>query len=374
MRVVPFSRGHFGPARAMKRALLLLLTVGVVAAAWVALRPPPPLPVVYYATDFSEGGDGQVGFPSWNADSVADVLTGGTGMRWTVGGGLLVVPEEATPLDPVPAVVILHGSGGEWSGRGKNYALRLAREAGIAGFAVDTFTSRGLTAADGYFERMRAASIYTQIVDAYMALSALQEHPLIDGSRVAVTGFSLGAASTLYTMFEPVAEAIVGADGPRFSAFASFYSGCSLDFEDFRVAGGPVLLMLGELDESTDPERCRWLANKLDGQGVDARVEVYPGAGHGWNQPYPARFVEGAFNVRDCNTVWTRDGRAIEAASGRNMDSFIGAMLAFRGCAHRRGYTMGYNEAASAQSWQDFVALLGRAWPERAAVAGEAMP
>jgi len=136
-------------------------------------------------------------------------------MRFAFYG--LVLPPEASKDNPVPAVVILHGSGGDWSGRSVYLANRLARN-GVAGFAVDTFVARNLRPTDDYFERLRKAPIYTQIVDALMALRAMQAHPSIRSDQIAVAGFSLGAAVALYTQFEPVTASVLGEDGPRFSA------------------------------------------------------------------------------------------------------------------------------------------------------------
>ncbi len=155
-------------------------------------------------------------------------------------------------------------------------------------------------------------------------------------------------------------------DGPRFSAYASFYSGCSFDFEDFRVQGGPVLLMMGEADESMSIPRCEWMRDKLRAHGVEAELAVYPGAGHGWELPYPQQFQTGAAVTKDCLITWTSEGESIEANSGHSVDSTLGAILAFSGCSNRDGYTMGRNEAAKEQSWRDFHAFLLKTWGQPA--------
>ena len=341
-------------------AWVLLLTLAGYGA-WQLVPRTEPVVDVYYATDFSQGPDGVVGFPSWNANSAREVMSGGEASVHQTSGGLLVLPPAASAENPVPAVVILHGSGGDWSGRSVYLANRLARH-GIAGFAVDTFVARNLRSTDDYFTRLEKASIYTQIVDGLKALEALQSHPLIDGQRVAVAGFSLGAAAALYSMFEPVTEAVLGEDGPRFSAYASFYSGCSFDFEDFRVQGGPVLLMMGEADESMSIPRCQWLQNKLRESGVEVALKVYQGAGHGWELPYRQQFKEGAAVTKDCLITWTRDGDSIEQSTGYSVDTTLGAILAFSRCSHRDGYTMGHHAQAKEQSWQDFHAFLLQAW------------
>lgn len=316
---------------------------------------------VYYLSDFSTAPDGVVGFPSWNANSAGEVMAGGANSVHQSSGGLLVLPAEASAENKVPAVVILHGSGGDWTGRSIYLANRLAKQ-GIAGFAVDTFVARNLRPTDDYFTRLRKASIYTQIIDGMSALKALQDHPFIESEKIAVTGFSLGAASALYSMFEPVAESVLGKDGPRFSAYASFYAGCSFDFDDFRVEGSPVLIMMGGADESMSIPRCQWFQEKLQKHNVDVDLKVYPGAGHGWEQPYPQHFVEGAAVTKDCLMQWTKEGVSVEMSTGYSIDNALGAMLAFSQCSHRDGYTMGFNENATEQSWQDFHQFLKRTW------------
>lgn len=345
-----------------KRIGILLIVVLACYGGYSLWPRSEPLVDVYYASDFSTGPDGVVGFPSWNASTGGELQAGREAAVEKVnGGGLLVLPPGASAQQPVPAVVILHGSGGDWSGRSVYLANRLARN-GIAGFAVDTFVARNLRPTDDYFTRLQKASIFSQIIDGMEALRALQQHPAIRGDQVAVAGFSLGAAAALYSMFEQVAAPVLGESGPRFSAYASFYAGCSFDFEQFRVEGSPVLLMMGELDESMSTARCEWLRDKLREQGVDAALKVYQGAGHGWELPYPQAFQPDLSVTRNCLMKWMRDGSTIEMSSGRNIDTPLGAALAFSSCATRDGYTMGRNEQALQASWTDFHSFLRRAW------------
>ncbi|MGI9344586.1 MAG: dienelactone hydrolase family protein, partial [Gammaproteobacteria bacterium] len=236
---------------------------------------------------------------------------------------------------------------------------------GIAGLAVDTFAARNLRSTDDYMERLRKAPIFTQMADALSALQALQEHPYIDPERIGVTGFSLGAGSTLYMMFEPVIEATLGKDGPRFSAYAMFYGGCTVEFDDFRVEGSPLLIMMGEADESMSIPACEKFRDRLRGMGVDVELVVYPGAGHGWDNPYAQHFVEGAVSTRDCRMRWTTAGESIEMTSGHSMDNAIGAIRALASCSNRDGYTMGRNEAAHAQSLDDLYTFLRASWDLR---------
>ncbi len=346
----------------MKTFVKLIVLGLAIYGAWKLLPHKESVVNVYLETDFIAAPDGIVGFPSWNASTAKELVKGPESAQIKVnGGGLLVLPSEASVETPVPAVVILHGSGGDWTGRSVYLANRLAQH-GIAGFAVDTFVARNLRSTDDYFERLEKASIYSQIIDGFNALKALQQHPYIQGDKVAVTGFSLGGGSTLFSMFERVASGVIRNDGPRFSAYASFYAGCSLDFEEFEVEGSPVLIMMGEVDESMSIERCKWFKNKLEQYGVDVEMSVYEGAGHGWEQPYPQAFQPGAAITKDCLMLWNAGDEVIEQSTGYSIDTTLGAALAFSQCSSRDGYTMGFNAQAKEQSWQDFYAFLKKTW------------
>ena len=316
---------------------------------------------VFYATDWETTPFGVVGFPSFNARQARDFGNGGAAAVKQIAGGTLVLPDDASPANKVPVMVILHGSGGDWTGRSVNLAMYLARH-GIAGFAIDTFAARNLRSTDDYIERLNKAPIYTQMADAVSALQALQSHPAVDTSRIGVTGMSLGAGSTLYMMFEPVIEQVLGADGPRFSAYAMFYGGCMVDFDDFRVEGSPLLIMMGEADESMSIPACQTFSERLRQMGVDVELIVYPGAGHGWDNPYPQAFKAGAWVTRDCMMKWTNKHRIFETTSGYSMDNAFGAFMALWQCANTDGYTMGFNQNAHTASRQDLLAFLNRTW------------
>lgn len=345
-------------ARFVGMAALLLLAMYGAAQLWPSSE---PIVNVFYETSFTDTSYGVVGFESFNAKSGRDIADGGVNAVRQTTGGTLVLPDDASPENRVPAMVILHGSGGDWSGRSVNLAMHLARR-GIAGLAVDTFTARNLRSTDDYLERLRKAPILTQMADAMSALLALQDHPSIDPERIGVTGFSLGAGSTLYMMFEPVVETVLGENGPRFSAYAMFYGGCMVDFDDFRVEGSPLLIMMGEADESMSIPACEKFRDRLRLMGVDVDLVVYSGAGHGWDNPQPQVFVEGAVVTRDCLMRWTDDGEIIEATSGHSMDNAIGAIRAMSSCSHSDGYTIGRNEAALQQSFADLDRFLSEVW------------
>lgn len=120
------------------------------------------------------------------------------------GIGHLYMPKEADDTSKIPLMIILHGSGGTWGGRGARHAELLAQH-GIGALVIDTFASRGLDQNDKYIRRLMEVNFPDQLTDAFGALDSLQTHPLIDGSRIGVMGYSLGGASTMLAAYESIA-------------------------------------------------------------------------------------------------------------------------------------------------------------------------
>ena len=119
---------------------------------------------------------------------------------------------------------------------------------------------------------------------------------------------------------------------------------------------------MGESDESMSIPVCEKFQKRLQDMGVDVELKVYAGAGHGWDNPYPQKFVDGAYVTRDCLMRWNNDGSTVEVTSGRSMDNPVGAMLALSKCANDDGYTMGFNQLAHDQSRADLLGFLRRVW------------
>jgi dienelactone hydrolase len=341
--------------------LLLIVAGGIGYLLFPKRYVPPYLMSDVTLADFSRAPAGELWFPGFNARGARDLLNGGADAVREPVIGTLVLPPEASAANPVPAVVILHGSGGDFTHRSTHLAAKFAA-VGIAGFAIDTFRARKLTAEDDYFARLQKASIYTQIADGYNALKALQTHPFVRRDRIGVAGFSLGASSALFSAFEQVSAPMLGRDGPRFAAHVMFYTGCNMDFEDFRLDGAPWLVMLGTKDESTPPEDCRRLMARAEqAQGIRTELKLYEGAGHGWNGPEPLTFHPDAFVTRDCTAYWTRNGDVIEQNTGLSYENPVTLLLAFSQCA-TRGYSIGRHDAANRQSVRDTLAFLDREW------------
>ena len=197
------------------------------------------------------------------------------------GVGRLQVP--LAPEHGVPAVVIVHGTGG-MDAKGPMYAQDL-NAIGIATLEIDLWGPRGLAGGwDG-----RPKHVNETLPDAFAALHFLAGHPRIDNARIGIMGFSWGGVVSMLTATEPYVRAL-SPDGVRFAAHAPFYPICFAynripGYEFKLLTGAPVAIFTGADDKyDADPGMCPQL---VAGLPVDfrakVRVTVYPGAEHGFN-------------------------------------------------------------------------------------------
>lgn len=96
---------------------------------------------------------------------------------------------------PAPAVVVCHGLAGDKNGRYRFYVL-LAQRLAQMGIGCLRFDYRGCGDSEGLFSQVTVAS---QLADAVAATEWIQEHPSIDGKRLAVLGRSFGGLVAILT-------------------------------------------------------------------------------------------------------------------------------------------------------------------------------
>ncbi|WP_284618559.1 dienelactone hydrolase family protein [Aquabacterium humicola] len=217
------------------------------------------------------------------------------------GVGRLQVPTDlssaeatrASAATKVPAVVIVHGTGG-MDAKGIMYA-RALNSAGIATLEVDLWSPRGLSGGwDG-----RPKHVRENLPDAFGALAFLAAHPRIDGRRVGIMGFSWGGVLSMLAADEASAAEHAQA-GQRFAAHMPFYPICfaynRIPGYPFReLTGAPIYILTGANDRyDVDPRACDKLADSLpDKHRPHVRVKVYDGAEHGFNNlDRPRRYLD----------------------------------------------------------------------------------
>ena len=291
---------------------------------------------------FQAGQAGPIVFPTRDVAGLHDLYNGDRGYN-AQGMGHLVLPPGIGADDRVPAMVVLHGSGGEWGGRGIRHAALLAPQ-GVAVLVVDSFEARGLGRTVGYIQRLRRANVPDQVADAFAALDALGRHPNIDADRIGVMGYSMGGMSTILTAYQDVAAA-AGRTPNRFALHVALYAPCIISLADPGTTGAPIVALWGDQDESTERGACDALVAELEGGGSPVAAHWLDGAAHGWNMLSPMRFAASLPQGNPCRFVVQPGGESIELVTGRSErtdEQFIDVLAA---CSDR-GYTIGHHAGA----------------------------
>jgi dienelactone hydrolase len=157
--------------------------------------------------------------------------------------GELRIPRPG--VDRLPAVILLHGSGGLSGGREAEWAREL-NGIGVATLMLDSFTGRGIVSTG---ENQAQLGRLAMIVDAYRALEVLSRHPRVDPGRIAVVGFSRGGQAALYASLKRF-QRLHGPRGVQFAAYLPFYANCGTTFvDDGDVADRPIRLFHGAADD-----------------------------------------------------------------------------------------------------------------------------
>ena len=247
----------------------------------------------------------------------------------------------------VPAVVLLHGSGGmgpwiaDW--------VQWLNDLGFATLAVDSFSGRGIVHTVVDQDQLGRLAM---VVDAYAALDLLSKHARIDAQQVVVMGFSRGGHAALYASLKRL-QGVSGVAGPSFAAFVAFYPPCNTLYrDDTVVADVPIRIFHGGADDWVPVAPCRDYIARLQAAGKDAELAEYPGALHGFDSRSTAALVrsnEGQ-TTRNCRLAELNEGRVVNAETRQeftNKDPCV-----------ERGATFGYSEAASLSAQKSLRDLL----------------
>jgi dienelactone hydrolase len=275
----------------------------------------------------------------------ADFLLGKKDGKPTMIAGELRIPKPGT--DRLPAVVLVHGSGGIGFNSGM-WADEL-NKAGLATFVVDSFTGRGITQT---VTDQSQLSSYAMMNDAFAALAVLARHPRIDPGKIAVMGFSKGAVPSIYASMKRFQSAYAP-DGAGFAAYIGFYTPCNVALiDDEKVGTRPIRLYHGLADDWVPVGPCRDYVARLKKAGADISLVEYPGAYHAFdNQMIPGTMqLPQALTGRKCRFEEKQPGVIINNDTGQPAtanDSCI-----------ERGATIAYNAEATVAARKDVVEFL----------------
>jgi dienelactone hydrolase len=317
-------------------------------------------PHTNYLTSLKGGETGTFKFPTRNVAGFQDLMTGNNAYN-AQGLGTLMLPPTASPNNKVAVMVILHGSGGEWSGRGLDQANFLVQN-GIGAFIVDTFASRGLTKQDKYIRRLMKVNFPDQLTDAFAALEILHTHPFVDGNRIGVMGYSMGGATTMLAAIENIAQKSSITQN-RFALHVAFYAPCIIQPENCTGTGAPIVGLWGEKDGTTPKSRCDEFIKCLQAGGNSVQAFWYPHAAHGWNGKSPMKFYKGIPKFAPCRYTIQSDGTIFEAVAAMTSSTDKEFIANSEHCVEY-GYTIGRHDETYAKANQALLKAINTYMPD----------
>lgn len=166
-----------------------------------------------------------------------------------------------------PAVIALHGAGGNVSGM-ECYASALAAQ-GFAVYVLHFFDRTGTESADKP-TILRNFPLWMKTL--WDAISFVETKLQVDRERIALLGFSLGAYLSLAN----------SAIDPRVKAVVEFFGGMPREMHLFIRRLCPVLILHGETDATVPVEEAYQLQKLLEKKKIPYEIKIYPGAGHGF--------------------------------------------------------------------------------------------
>jgi dienelactone hydrolase len=265
----------------------------------------------------------------------------------TVTGELYLPPKAS---GPVPALVLLHGSGGLEGPTGANIRKWAGTFAGwgIAALVVDSFGPRGIKETG---TNQGQLSGWADDADALSGLKVLAADPRIDKNRIGVVGWSRGGTAALNTTLEAVRKSII-TDDLKFALHVVFYGSATLQYRDRATDKSPMMFLHGEADNYVIIGPTREFADWVQGQGNPVTFISYPNTSHDFD-------VQGGFagNVKALETSAKCDlvmdlsnGHALRMNHADNPTVTPDGIRAYLKSCAGHGATLGYNAAARADA------------------------
>src|SRR5690242_10780499 len=299
-----------------------------------------------------------VSWPSSSPFAIEDIGGDPDDAPPTTAVGRLYLPLGPHSARSVPAVVLLHGSGGVLASRELTYAPQLARM-GVAALVIDSFGARRDRGTE-FIERVLNITETMMLADAYSGLGFLAARPEIDPRRVVLTGFSYGAMATMYALYAQIADKLAPS-GLRFAGHVAFYGPCIARFADSRTTGAPLLMLIGGGDQIVDRQRCAEIAADMRAGGSRVETIAYPGAVHQWDGAFDRRPI--GRNLAGCSLVVERDGTIRDRKTGLAMSGPFSRKIILGLCTLFAGpYLIGRDDAVRERATADWGRFLAEAF------------
>ena len=279
---------------------------------------------------------------------LTDIISGKTeGAQKKVVYGKLYMPSKVKAR--IPAVVIMHGSGGVSEWREIKMAKALKKK-GIAAFIPYSFAARGVHNAKK--TKGTGISFGMRMVDGYTALNLLSTHPQIDDKKIGIIGYSSGGNVSLLSSDEKIRKVLAKGD-LKFAAHINVYPATLLIFKNPESTNASILFAIAEKDDWCFKDQILVYAEKLQKAGASIKTIVYPDAYHMFDSPRPIKKLKMANDGR-CQFEIHDDGGCMDSASGETFSEREWASHT-KSCTRKGIVTIGRNDSAAKQSVNDIV-------------------
>ena len=206
---------------------------------------------------------------------------------------LAAVLEKPEGGGPFPAVILLHGCGGNdaYARRRSERWGKLLREQGYATLIVDSFRARGYSS---ICNNGRLVPTWERAKDVYASAFVLAGRADIRGDRIAAVGFSHGGGTVLSAAADwpdliPWQQRL--ATRGKLVAIVGFYPGCRDTLQrEYRV---PILVLMGSDDDWSLAKYCSEHAARIPPVAPAFELKIYPGAVHDFDVDAPVHYVVG---------------------------------------------------------------------------------
>ncbi len=231
----------------------------------------------------------------------------------------LLLPEGGAAV--APAIVALHGCGGPYVQRDKQWGEVLRGRGHIVLFP-DSFGSRGLGSQCREAARAVTAGGLRRR-DALAAARWLAAQPGTPPGGVVLMGWSDGGSTVLAAAHDPEAR-----DGALIRGLVAFYPGCRRAIPGGWRPVAPLLVLHGEADDWTPIGPCRAAA---EASGAVVTFVAYPDAFHNFDVDIPVRQLRNIpSSQRGDGLVHVGGDPAARADALARVPAFLAALPAVR--------------------------------------------
>jgi dienelactone hydrolase len=247
----------------------------------------------------------------------------------------------AQGIGKLPAVVLMHGSGGvsptmeAWT--------RQLNAMGISTFVIDGFSGRGLTSVNQDQAKLGRLNF---ILDIYGALEILAKHPRVDPERIALMGFSRGGQGALYASLKRFNE-MWNRSGAQFAAYIPFYPDCATSYAtDTDVVDRPIRIFHGSPDDYNPVASCKAYVSRLTEAKRDVMLTEYPDSQHGFD----LGLLGVSSNVVASNAQTVRNCRIAESEGGVLVNTATNAPFSYKDACVETNPHVGGNPATAQEA------------------------